>query len=113
MYSIIYDYFPNFIRSLSKYNKKNKDNSLFKIKRKEVINSLKTSPRNNNFNPHQLSGKMKGFWSIDTGLNSNSDRVIYIIDDNNKHVILYDIGNHSIYENILNITFEEFYETRK
>ncbi len=44
---------------------------------------------------------MKGYWSISTGLNSNRDRIIYIIDDENNCVYLKSIGDHSVYESML------------
>ncbi len=44
---------------------------------------------------------MKGFWSISTGLNSNRDRIIYAIDDESKLIYLKSIGDHSVYESML------------
>ena len=71
---------------MEKYNKKNANNPLFIEKRKQVIDALMNSPRSNNLNSHPLKGKFKGYWSIDTGLNSNADRVIYYIDDETKSI---------------------------
>ena len=34
-------------------------------------------------------------------LNSNRDRIIYVIDDDTKTVFLKSIGDHSIYESML------------
>ena len=102
-YKIMYAEFPSFLKAMSSYNKKNKDNPLFVEKRRLVIWALQTSPRSNQFKPHQLHGKMKDYWSMDTGLNSNADRLIFYIDDVQKLIYLYDIGNHSMYEAFLGI----------
>ena len=44
---------------------------------------------------------MKGYWSISTGLNSNRDRVVYLIDDKDNLIQLKSIGDHSVYESML------------
>lgn len=100
MYKLDYELYPSFIKSMAKYNEKNKHNKLFTIKRDQVMKALETSPRNNQFGSHPVHGKFEGLWSMDTGINSNADRVIYLIDDSSKTIYLYDIGNHSLYENI-------------
>ena len=100
MYKLDYAMYPHFTKALSKYNELNADNKIFLAKRLKVIEALKTSPRNNQFRPHTLHGKFEGLWSMDTGINSNSDRIIYRIEDSTKTIYLYDIGNHSLYENI-------------
>lgn len=58
---------------------------------------------------HPLIHTMKGYWSIDTGLNSNADRCLYVIDDKTKTVFLCKIGDHRIYEK--HISFNEYIET--
>ncbi len=96
------------------YNSKNKSNKLYASKLKEVVLALEHTPRNNKFSPHELKGAYKGVWSMDTGLNSNRDRVLYIIDDTNKTIYLYDIGDYTVYENVYSeiehISFSEFLE---
>ena len=101
-YKLNYKYFPNFLKEMKKYNEKNKSNKYFKEAKITIIQALKNNPRvNASLKPHPLQGKLKGFWSIDTGLNSNSDRVIYMIDDKEKIIFLKFIGDHSVYESIL------------
>ena len=101
-YKLDYEFYPSFLKEMKKYNLLNKHNKKFKEMKRKVIEVLKTSPRNNqSLLPHQLNGKLKEYWSISTGLNSNSDRVIYFIDDETKTLYLKSIGNHSIYESML------------
>lgn len=95
-----------FSKNLAKYKKKNRGSKLLEKALMNIFNQLIANPRDTSKSGiHPLHGKMKGFWSISTGLNGNSDRCIYSIDDETKTVFLLDIGDHSIYENVL--TFEE------
>ena len=101
-YKLIYKFYPGFLSQMKKYNDRYKHLKNFKDLKKEVILALHTSPRKyTSLNAHPLQGNMKGYWSISTGLNSNRDRVIYAIDD--KHYVIYlkSIGDHSVYESML------------
>ncbi len=101
-YKLIYNFFPGFLRDMKKYNEKYKHINDFKDKKKEVILALSNSLRDYTpLHTHPLKGNMKGYWSISTGLNSNRDRVVYLIDDENKFVLLKSIGDHSVYESLL------------
>ena len=98
-YNLDYEFYPSFLSQMKKYNEKYKHLKNFKELKKEVINALKNSPRKYiPLNAHPLQGNMKGFWSISTGLNSNRDRIIYVIDDESNVIYLKSIGDHSVYE---------------
>ncbi len=102
IYKINYELYPSFLKEMKKYNDKYKHLKDFKEKKKEVILALRNSPRYYiPLNAHPLKGNMKGYWSISTGLNSNRDRVVYLIDDSIKTVFLTSIGDHSVYESML------------
>ena len=60
-----------------------------------------SSKKYSEYYPHPLNGKLKEYWAISTGLNSNKDRIIYGIDEELKTIVLKSIGNHSIYESML------------
>jgi len=101
-YKLVYKSFPGFLTQMKKYNDKYKHLKNFKELKKEVISALKNSPRNYApLSAHPLKGNMKGYWSISTGLNSNRDRVIYYVDDTLKVIHLKSIGDHSVYESML------------
>lgn len=101
-YKLDYKTFPSSLKEMKKYNSLNKNNKNFKEMKRKFIDVLKNSPRSNqSLQPHQLNGKLKEYWSINTGLNSNSDRVIYGIDDKHKVIYLKSIGNHSVYESMI------------
>lgn len=101
-YKLDYEFYPSFLKEMKKYNLLNKHNKNFKDMKRKVIEVLKKSPRSNqSLLPHPLHGKLKEYWAISTGLNSNSDRVIYFIDDETKTIYLKSIGDHSIYESML------------
>ena len=101
-YKLDYTSFPSFLKELKKYNNINSNHKNYKDMKRKVIEVLKTSPRSNqSLLPHPLHGKLKGFWSISTGLNSNRDRIIYGIDEELKTIVLKSIGDHSIYESML------------
>ena len=106
-YDLDYESFPNFISQMNKYNNTYKHLKNFKAMKKEVVQALKTTPRKYTpLNAHPLKGNMKGLWSISTGLNSNRDRIIYAIDDKHKVVILKSIGDHSVYESLIEYWLE-------
>ena len=87
---------------MKKYNSKYKHLKNFKELKKEVISALQNSPRKYvSLNVHPLQGNLKGFWSISTGLNSNRDRIIYAIDDESNLIYLKSIGDHSVYESLV------------
>lgn len=101
-YYLDYESYPGFLSQMKKYNDKYKHLKNFKELKKEVISALQNTPRKYiPLNAHPLQGNMKGFWSISTGLNSNRDRVIYYIDDVLKVIHLKSIGDHSVYESML------------
>ena len=101
-YNLDYESFPGFLSQMKKYNDKYKHLKNFKDLKKEVIFALQNSPRKYTpLNAHPLQGNMKGYWSISTGLNSNRDRVIYAIDDKHNVIHLKSIGDHSVYESML------------
>jgi len=60
---------------------------------KEKLERLKQEPRKAN-SAHQLHGRLKGKWSCWLGSNI---RLIYIIDDINKRIIIEAVGSHKIY----------------
>ncbi|MBS3145344.1 type II toxin-antitoxin system mRNA interferase toxin, RelE/StbE family [Candidatus Woesearchaeota archaeon] len=61
------------------------------IKRK--LERLKTNPRKE-LDAHPLHGKLKEEWSCWLGSNI---RMIYIIDDRNKKIVVEAVGSHKIY----------------
>ena len=102
MYKLVYKSYAGFLKEMKKYNDKYKHLKQFKEKKKEVILAPRNSPRDYApLHTHQLKGNMKGYWSISTGLNSNRDRVVYLIDDKDKLIHLKSIGDHSVYESML------------
>lgn len=106
-YTLDYEIYPGFLSQMKKYNDKYKHLNNFKELKKEVISVLQNSPRNYaHLNAHPLKGNLKGFWSISTGLNSNRDRVVYAIDDESKLIYLKSIGDHSVYESMLDYWIE-------
>lgn len=101
-YTLDYEIYPGFLSQMKKYNDKYNHLKNFKEMKKEVISALQNSPRKYiTLNAHPLQGNMKVFWSISTGLNSNRDRIIYAIDDESKLIYLKSIGDHSVYESML------------
>lgn len=111
MYKLNYVRYPSFLKEMAKYNKLNKNNPLFKDRRKEVITTLMNSPKNNRLKPHNLKGKLSAYWSITTGLNSDADRVVFKVDEKNHIVYLKSVGDHSVYESLEIKPFREFLET--
>ena len=106
-YELIYNMFPSFLSQMKKYNDRYRHIKEFKRCKLEVIKALQTSPRYYlPLNAHPLKGNMQGLYSISTGLNSNRDRVVYMIDDENKCVYLKSIGDHSVYESNLGYWIE-------
>jgi mRNA-degrading endonuclease YafQ of YafQ-DinJ toxin-antitoxin module len=102
MYKLNYKIYSSFLKEMQKYNNKYKHLSNFKELKKEVILALRNNPRYYKpLNAHKLKGILKEFYAISTGLNSNRDRIVYYIDDENKEVLLKTIGDHSIYESVL------------
>lgn len=100
-YKLDYTSFPSFLKELQKYNSINSNHKNYKEMKKKVIEVLRNSPRSNqSLLPHPLNGKLKEYWAISTGLNSNKDRIIYGIDEELKTIVLKSIGNHSIYESM-------------
>ena len=98
-YYINYELYPGFLSQMKKYNDRYKHLKEFKKCKQEVIDALRQSPRHYiPLNAHPLKGSMNGYYSISTGLNSNRDRVVYMIDDSRKTVFLKSIGDHSVYE---------------
>jgi len=63
-----------------------------KIKAKFEL--LKENPRKN-LDAHPLHGKMKGLWSCWFG---KDIRMAYRLDDLNREIIVYAVGNHKIYQ---------------
>ena len=64
--------------------------------RKDILKKLqrlKLSPRTE-IGAHPLHGKLSGRWSCWLGSNI---RMVYIIDDDNKRIIVEAIGTHQIY----------------
>ena len=101
-YKLVYKFYPGFLSQMKKYNDKYKHLNNFKELKKEVISALQNTPRKyTRLGAHPLHGNLKGFWSISTGLNSNRDRIIYAIDDESKLIYLKSIGDHSVYESLL------------
>ena len=101
-YTLDYVMYPGFLSQMKKYNSKYKHLKNFKELKKEVISALQNSPRKYvSLNAHPLQGNLKGFWSISTGLNSNRDRIIYAIDDESNLIYLKSIGDHSVYESLV------------
>lgn len=101
-YDLVYNMFPGFLSQMKKYNDKYKHLKEFKKCKKEVIDALQNSPRHYiPLNAHPLKGNMSAYYSISTGLNSNRDRVVYMIDDENNCIYLKSIGDHSVYESLL------------
>lgn len=101
-YKLVYKFYPGFLSQMKKYNDKYKHLKNFKELKEEVISALQNTPRNYTpLNAYHLKGNLKGFWSISTGLNSNRDRVVYAIDDESKLIYLKSIGDHSVYESML------------
>jgi len=60
---------------------------------KEKLDKLKLEPRKAN-GAHPLHGKLEGKWSCWLGGNI---RMIYIIDDEEKRIIIMAVGSHKIY----------------
>lgn len=60
---------------------------------KDKLDRLKTNPRKEN-GAHPLSGKLEGKWACWLGSNI---RIIYIIDDKKKIIIILAVGTHKIY----------------
>jgi addiction module RelE/StbE family toxin len=59
----------------------------------EKLERLKQEPRRAN-DAHLLHGRLEGKWSCWLGANI---RLIYIIDDDNKRIIIEAVGSHKIY----------------
>ena len=78
---------PRFERSFAKLPLKLQKSI---VSRKEIFASNPFSPV---LKTHKLGGKLKGLWSFSV---SFSHRIIFEFLDN-KSVIFYDIGDHSIY----------------
>ena len=60
---------------------------------KEKLDKLKLEPRRAN-GAHPLHGKLKGKWSCWLGSNI---RMIYIINEKEKKIIIEAVGSHKIY----------------
>lgn len=60
---------------------------------KEKLDKLKSDPRKAN-GAHPLHGKLEGKWSCWLGSNI---RMIYIIDEKEKKIIIEAVGSHKIY----------------
>ncbi len=60
---------------------------------KDKLNRLKTNPRREN-GAHQLHGELFGKWACWLGSNI---RMIYILDDKNKIILIQAVGTHKIY----------------
>lgn len=106
-YTLDYEIYPGLLSQMKKYNDKYKHLKNFKELNEEVISALQNTPRKYiPLNDHPLQGNMKGFWSISTSLNSNRDRVVYAIDDESNLIYLKSIGDHSVYESMLDYWIE-------
>ena len=57
------------------------------------LDKLKLEPRKAN-GAHQLHGRLSGKWACWLGSNI---RLIYIIDDNERKIIIQAVGSHKIY----------------
>jgi addiction module RelE/StbE family toxin len=57
------------------------------------LDKLKLEPRKSN-GAHPLHGRLSGKWACWLGSNI---RLIYIIDDNKKRIIIQAVGSHKIY----------------
>ncbi len=60
---------------------------------KEKLDKLKLEPRRSN-GAHPLHGKLEGKWSCWLGSNM---RMIYVIDEKEKKIIIEAVGSHKIY----------------
>lgn len=59
----------------------------------EKLDRLKIEPRRAN-GAHNLHGKLEGKWACWLGSNI---RLIYIIDDANRKIIILAVGSHKVY----------------